>query len=64
MEGAFKIKNSTDVIGKRVVLIDDLYTTGATVHNAAQALKTAGAARVGVLTFSITIPNALVGGPI
>ena len=55
MEGAFKIKNSTDVAGKSVVLIDDLYTTGATVHNAAQALKTAGAAQVGVLTFSTTI---------
>ena len=55
MEGAFKIKNPTDVKDKSIVLIDDLYTTGATVHSAAKALKTAGAARVGVLTFSITI---------
>ena len=55
MEGAFKIKNPTDVEGKTVVLIDDLYTTGATVHSAAEVLKTAGAARVCVLTFSITI---------
>jgi ComF family protein len=55
MEGAFRMKNPTDVEGKSVVLIDDLYTTGATLHNAAQALKTAGAARVGVLTFSLTI---------
>ena len=55
MEGAFRIKNSTDVEGKTVVLIDDLYTTGATVHNAAEVLKTAGAARVGVLTFCMTI---------
>ena len=55
MEGAFKIKNSTDVAGKNVVLIDDLYTTGATLHNAAQALRTAGAARVCVLTFCMTV---------
>ena len=55
MEGAFRIKNSTDVEGKSVVLIDDLFTTGATVHSAAETLKTAGATRVGVLTFSITI---------
>jgi len=55
MEGAFRIKSPTDVEGKSVVLIDDLYTTGATVHSAAQALKTAGAARVCVLTFSVTI---------
>lgn len=55
MSGAFKIKNSTDAEGKSVLLIDDLFTTGATVHNAAEALKAAGAAEVGVLTFSITI---------
>jgi ComF family protein len=54
MQGAFKIKNSTDVEGKSVLLIDDLYTTGATLHSAAETLKSAGAARVGVLTFSIT----------
>ena len=54
MEGAFRIKNSTDIEGKSIVLIDDLYTTGATVHCAAEVLKTAGAARVGVLTFSLT----------
>jgi competence protein ComFC len=55
MEGAFRIKNPTDVEGKTVVLIDDLLTTGATLHSAAQALKTAGAAEVGVLTFSLTV---------
>jgi ComF family protein len=55
MEGAFKIKNPTDVTAKRVLLIDDLYTTGATLDSAAQALRAAGAAEVGVLTFSITI---------
>jgi len=55
MEGAFKIKNPTDVAGKNIVLIDDLFTTGATAHSAAEALKTAGAGKVGVLTFSITV---------
>ena len=55
MERAFRIKNSTDVVGKNVLLIDDLYTTGATLHSAAQTLKTAGTKRVCVLTFSITI---------
>jgi ComF family protein len=55
MEGAFRIKNPTDVAGKGILLIDDLFTTGATVHNAAEALKAAGAAKVGVLTFSIAV---------
>ena len=55
MEGAFRIKNPTDAEGKAIVLIDDLYTTGATLNSAAETLKNAGASRVGVLTFSITI---------
>jgi len=55
MIDAFRIKNSTDLEGKSVLLIDDLYTTGATVQNAALALKTAGAARVCVLTLSIAV---------
>ena len=54
IQGAFRIKNPSDVAGKTVVLIDDLYTTGATVNSAAEALKAAGAARVCVLTFCMT----------
>ncbi|AQS42194.1 MAG: ComF family protein [Candidatus Tokpelaia hoelldobleri] len=37
---------------KHIVLVDDVYTTGATVKAAARILKRAGAARVDVLTFS------------
>ena len=55
MEAAFRIKNSTDVAGKTVVLIDDLFTTGATLHSAAEVLKNAGAIKVCALTFSLTI---------
>lgn len=58
-DGAFKIKNSSDVKDKIVLLVDDLYTTGATLHHAAQALKDAGAARVGALTFSVAEKGTL-----
>jgi ComF family protein len=54
LEGAFKINNSVPVTGKSVLIIDDLFTTGATLHWAADALKTAGAVRVGVLTLGLT----------
>lgn len=38
--------------GRRVVLIDDVYTTGATVKAATRALKRGGAEAVDVLTFA------------
>lgn len=38
--------------GRRLLLVDDVLTTGATVSSAARALKRAGAARVDVLTFA------------
>ncbi|GAC90635.1 competence protein FC [Anoxybacillus flavithermus NBRC 109594] len=35
-----------DVAGKRIVIVDDLYTTGATVHEAAKLLYDAGAREI------------------
>jgi len=39
----------------RVALVDDVYTTGATVNAAASALRQSGARRVEVVTFARTI---------
>lgn len=50
MEGAFAVKNKEKIAGKRVVLIDDVYTTGATMKHAALALRQAGAAEVWGIT--------------
>lgn len=38
---------------KNVLLVDDIYTTGNTIHNAAKVLKKAGAENVYFLTISI-----------
>ena len=44
-----------------VLLVDDVYTSGATVHAAASALRAAGAQSVGVVTFARAIRNSRVG---
>jgi ComF family protein len=42
-------------VPSRIALVDDVYTTGATVHFAASALRRGGARRVEVVTFARTI---------
>ena len=45
------------VRGKRVLVVDDVFTTGATVSSVARALKKAGARGVDVLTFARVMPG-------
>ena len=49
---AFKVVDPKSVYNKRVLLLDDIYTTGATIAECSKALKIAGARRVEVLTLS------------
>jgi predicted amidophosphoribosyltransferase len=46
-------------MGKRLVLVDDVYTTGATVSSATRALKKAGAVEVTVLTFAMALSGPI-----
>jgi predicted amidophosphoribosyltransferase len=48
-------------VPRRLVLVDDVYTTGATVSAAATALRKAGAARVDVVTFARAVRIASTG---
>jgi len=50
---AFRIKNSSIVSNKNILIVDDLLTTGATASEAARILKENGAATVGILTLAI-----------
>ena len=50
IKGAFKVKNPENIKDKRVVLIDDVFTTGSTARECAKALLNAGAKSVDVLT--------------
>jgi competence protein ComFC len=52
VKGAFRCAPLT---GSNVLLIDDIYTTGATVSEASKALKASGAKKVYVLTLARTV---------
>ena len=52
MEDAFCLKYPWELCG-RVLLIDDIYTTGTTLNEAAKCLKKGGVRKVHFLTISI-----------
>jgi ComF family protein len=51
--GAFEVRAPKQITGRRVLLVDDVFTTGATVSECASVLKGAGATEVFVLTIAL-----------
>jgi len=52
LRGAFQVVRPEAIAGRRLLLIDDVLTTGATMNTCALALQQAGAAHVSILTLA------------
>jgi ComF family protein len=48
VRGAFRVRRGANVDGKRILLVDDVMTTGSTASEASRTLKAAGAAEITV----------------
>jgi len=55
IKNAFHIRDGSKITGKRILLVDDVYTTGATVNECAKVLLRGGAGHVDVLTLARAI---------
>jgi len=52
VRGAFAVREKQEILDKRLLLVDDVFTTGATVNECARVLKKSGAKEVFILTLA------------
>jgi ComF family protein len=61
LQGAFEVADGSQLKGREVLLVDDIYTTGATARACSRVLRRAGASKVWVATVSRAQPEMVAG---
>ena len=58
IKDAFEVSDQKKISGKNIILVDDVYTTGATINECAKTLiKAGGARKISVLTLARVLAN-------
>lgn len=52
IKGVYKLKNKVALLDKKVLLIDDIYTTGSTVNECSKVLEEAMPSKIGIITIA------------
>lgn len=52
VKGVYQIRNKNEIINKKILLIDDIFTTGATANECSRVLKENGASCIDVFTIA------------
>lgn len=52
VEGVYKVVNLQKIKNKKVILLDDIYTTGSTVNECSKMLRRAGVQKILVFTIA------------
>jgi ComF family protein len=60
LRGAFALRHPESIAGRRILLLDDVFTTGSTVNECAKTLRKAGSGAVFVLTLGRTVEHGMV----
>jgi len=58
--GAFKLRRTDRVKGKTIILIDDVFTTGATLEACARTLRKGGAERIYAITLARVVKGQVI----
>lgn len=57
VRGAFEVQEASEVRNRRILIVDDVFTTGETLSECARTLKKAGADEVHALTITRALPR-------